>query len=166
MNAEGLTEVTFDLVSRGRPVFGRYDNGSQKLAFGDVQSTLLPLTAGVRQVSVVPANNADSISTGANLTATYTSDGSSALTELALGTADGSGFVLSNASTGAVVDCIVSIAANVVTVNPNSALDGDTIYVLNIIDGAVKQAVDANGNPSATGVQRPIEGTKVSFKTA
>jgi len=166
MNAEGLTEVTFDLVSRGRPVFGRYDNGSQKLAFGDVQSTLLPLTAGTRQVAVVPANNADSIAVGANLTATYTTNGTVALTQLALGTADGSGFVLSNASTGAVVDCIVSLAANVVTINPNSNLDASTIYTLNIIDGAIKQAVDANGNASATGVQRPIEGTKVSFKTA
>jgi hypothetical protein len=28
INAQGLTEITFDLMSRARPVFGRYDAGS------------------------------------------------------------------------------------------------------------------------------------------
>ena len=166
MNAEGLTEVTFDLVSRGRPVFGRYNNGSGKLDFGDVQSTLLPLVAGTRQVATVPVNNADGIAVGANLTATYTSNGSAALTQLSLGQEDGSGFRLIRVSDSSVVSCIVSIAANVVTVNPNANLEAGTIYTLDIADGAVVQAVDANGNPSATGVKRPIQGTKVSFKTA
>jgi len=165
MNAEGLTEVTFDLVSRGRPVFGRYDNGSSKIAFGDVQSTLLFLETGVREVAVVPADNADSIDIRNNLTATYT-DGSAALTELALGQEDGSGFELTVASTGEKVSAIVSISANVVTVNPNAKLVAGTVYTLNILDGAVTQSVDANGIADATGVARPVQGTKVSFKTA
>lgn len=165
MNAEGLTEVTFDLVSRGRPVFGRYDNGSSKIAFGDVQSTLLFLETGVREVAVVPADNADSIVVSDNLTATYT-DGSAALTELALGQEDGSGFELIVASTGEKVSAIVSISANVVTVNPNAPLAAGTVYTLNILDGAVRQSVDANGNADANGVARPVQGTKVSFKTA
>ena len=165
MNAEGLTEVTFDLVSRGRPVFGRYDNGSSKIAFGDVQSTLLFLETGVREVAVVPADNADSIVVSDNLTATYT-DGSVALTELALGQEDGSGFELIVASTGEKVSAIVSISANVVTVNPNAPLAAGTVYTLNILDGAVRQSVDANGNADANGVARPVQGTKVSFKTA
>ena len=166
MNAEGLTEVTFDLVSRGRPVFGRYDNGSNKISFGQVQSTLLFLEAGTRQVAVVPADNADSIGVADNLTATYTTDGSTALTELALGQADGSGFELFVASTGESVDAVVTIASNVVTVNPNASLASGTVYTLNIRDGAVTQTVDANGNADANGVRRPIQGTKVSFKTA
>jgi hypothetical protein len=32
MSAEGLTEISFDLMSRGRPVFGRYDAGSTALS--------------------------------------------------------------------------------------------------------------------------------------
>ena len=166
INAEGLTEVTFDLVSRGRPVFGRYDNGSSKIAFGDVQSTLLFLETGVREVAVVPADNADSIVVSDNLTATYTSDGSTPLDELQLGQEDGSGFELTVASTGEKVSAIVSISANVVTVNPNAPLAAGTVYTLNILDGAVRQSVDANGNADANGVARPVQGTKVSFKTA
>ena len=170
MNAEGLTEVTFDLVSRGRPVFGRYDNGSSKIAFGDVQSTLLFLESGVRQLAVVPADNADSVAVNSVMTATYTSDGTAALTELQLGQEDGSGFELTNASTGAKVDAIVSqgtgTAANVFTVNPNANLDAKTIYTLNILDGAVKQSVDSNGTADAKGVAKPIQGQKISFKTA
>ena len=170
MNAEGLTEVTFDLVSRGRPVFGRYDNGSSKIVFGDVQSSLLFLESGVRQLAVVPADNADSIDVTSVMTATYTSDGSTALTELQLGQEDGSGFELTNASTGAKVDAIVSQGtgadAAVFTVNPNADLESGTIYTLNILDGAVKQSVDSNGNAVANGVAKPIQGQKISFKTA
>ena len=167
MNAEGLTEVTFDLMSRGRPVFGRYDNGSAKIDFGDVQSTLLWVGPTLdRRVEVVPADNASDVAVADNATATYTSDGSSALTELSLGQADGSGFELRVASTGALVSALVSISSNVVTVNPNASLDADTIYTLTIRDGAVVQAVDANGNADATGTNRPLQGTKVSFRTA
>jgi hypothetical protein len=48
LTAEGLTEVSFDLMSRGRPVFGRYDAGSTQLAFGGVQSSLLFTAAELR----------------------------------------------------------------------------------------------------------------------
>ena len=40
LNAEGLTEVSFDLVSRGYPVFGRYNNGATAIEFGAVQGQL------------------------------------------------------------------------------------------------------------------------------
>jgi hypothetical protein len=35
LSAEGLTEISFDLMSRGRPVFGKYDNGSSTLPFSE-----------------------------------------------------------------------------------------------------------------------------------
>ena len=170
MNAEGLTEVTFDLVSRGRPVFGRYDNGAAKIDFGDVQSTLLWVGPTLdRRVAVSPVDNADGVALANNLTATYTTDGSTGLTQLALGQADGSGFELREASSGALVSAVVSQGtggtANVFTVNPNANLSADTIYTLTIRDGAVVQAVDANGNPDANGTNRPLQGTKISFRT-
>lgn len=170
MNAEGLTEVSFDMMSRGKPVFGRYDNGSSKIVFGGVQSNLLFLETGVRQVAVVPADNASSISVSSNLTATFTSNGSTALTQLALGQVNGSGFELTNASTGAKVSATVTqgtgASANVFTINPDASLTAGTIFTLNVLDGAVTQAVDANGAASATGVKRPIQGTTVTFRTA
>lgn len=166
MNAEGLTEVTFDLISRGRPVFGRLNNGATQIAFGQVQSTLLFLTAGTRQVAFLPADNADSVAVASNITATYTSDGSAALTQLALGDADGDGFALFVASTGVRVAATVTLAANVVTVNPDANLTAATIYELRVADGAITQSVDASGTPSATGTARPIEGQTITFKTS
>lgn len=166
MNAEGLTEVSFDLMSRGRPVFGRLNNGSSKLAFGGVQSTLLFLAAGTRQVAFSPADNADTVAINSNLTATYTSDGSTALTELSLGDAAGDGFGLFVASTSVRVPSTVTIAGNVVTVNPDSDLIAGTIYELRVVDGAVRQTVDANGVAAPTGTARPLEGQTISFKTA
>jgi hypothetical protein len=35
LSAEGLTEISFDLMSRGRPVFGKYDAGSSPLSFSE-----------------------------------------------------------------------------------------------------------------------------------
>ena len=70
------------------------------------------------------------------------------------------------ASTGARVASAVSIANNVVTVNPNADLTASTIYELNILDGAVMQAVDADGNADANGTNRPLEGYRFTFKTA
>lgn len=166
MNAEGLTEITFDLMSRGRPVFGRYNNGSTTIAFGNVQSTLLFLDPGTRQVATSPADNADSVAVTDSMTATYTSDGSTALTELALGTSDGSGFALTEASSGNRVAAAVTLTGNVVTVNPDADLTAGTVYVLTAIDGAITQSVDANGNADATGTARPIEGFRISFRTA
>lgn len=168
LTAEGLTEVSFDLMSRGRPVFGRYDAGATPLAFGGVQSSLL-FTApdsGTRRYAVVPANNADEIAVGDNLTVTYTSDGSTALTQLFLGQTNGSGFRLEVASTGALVPAAVSLASNVVTINPSANLAADTIYRLRVADGAIKQALDGSGNPSATGVLFPLQGFETLFRTA
>jgi hypothetical protein len=168
LTAEGLTEVSFDLMSRGRPVFGRYDAGSTALAFGGVQSSLL-FTApdsGTRRYAVSPANNADAVVVSDNVTVTYTSDGSTALTQLSLGQSDGGGFRLEVASTGVRVPAVVSLASNVVTINPDANLAAGTIYRLRVADGAIKQALDGSGSPSATGVLFPLEGFETLFKTA
>jgi hypothetical protein len=169
LTAEGLTEISFDLMSRARPVFGRYDAGASPITTGGVQASLLFLASGVRQAAVVPANNADSVAVGDNITVTYTSDGSAALTQLSLGQADGSGFSLENASTGAKVPATVSLGGagtNVVTINPSANLAAATIYRLVVADGAVVQAVDASGAASASGLKRPIQGLTTTFKTA
>ena len=165
MNAEGLTEVTFDLISRGRPVFGRLNNGGTAISFGQVQSTLLFLTPGSRQVAFTPADNSDGAAVSANITATYTSNGTAALTQLSLGDPDGDGFALMVASTGERVSTTVTLSANVVTVNPDSNLASGTIYELRVADGAIRQSVDASGNPSASGTARPIQGDTITFKT-
>ena len=168
MNAEGLTEITFDLMSRARPVFGRYDGGSTPISFGGVQSSLLftAPSSGTRRYAVVPADNASAVVVGNNLTVTYTSDGTAALTQLALGQTDGSGFRLEVASTGAKVDAAVTLASNVVTINPSANLSAATIYRLRVADGAITQAVDANGNASASGIKRPLQGFTTTFRTA
>ena len=168
LSAEGLTEVSFDLMSRGRPVFGRYDAGSTPIAFGSVQSSLL-FTApdsGTRRYAVSPADSADSVVVSNDLTVTYTSDGSIALAQLALGQTDGSGFRLEVASTGARVPATVTLATNVVTINPDASLEAATIYRLRVADGAIKQALDGSGNPSASGVLFSLEGFETLFKTA
>jgi len=166
ITAEGLTEITFDLMSRARPVFGRYDSGASPISHGGVQSSLLFLVNGTRQAATVPANNASAIVVGDNLTVTYTSNGTAALTQLALGQTDGSGFRLEVASTGAITPCAVSLATNVVTINPAANLAAGTIYNLIVADGAITQAVDASGNASASGIKRPIQGLTTSFRTA
>lgn len=169
MNAQGLTEISFDLMSRGRPIFGRYDAGASRVSFGAVQSTLLSTAtgSGTRRYAVVPANNAGSINVGADLTVTYTSDGTTALTQLALGQPDGGGFAVYNAGTGARVTAAVSLASNVVTINPASDLDAATIYRLVVSDGALTQAVDpSTGSASGSGVKRPLQGFTSVFRTA
>lgn len=166
ITAEGLTEISFDLMSRARPVFGRYDAGASPISNGGVQSSLLFLVNGTRQAASVPANNASAVAVGDDLTVTYTSNGSAALTQLALGQTDGSGFRLEVASTGAVVPATVSLASNVVTINPSANLAAGTIYQLVVADGAITQAVDANGAASASGIKRPIQGFSTTFRTA
>lgn len=161
LDAQGLTQVTFNLMSRGRPVFGKYNAGSSPLPFGGVQSSLLFLETGTRQAAVVPANNADSVVVGNNITVTYTSNGTVALTNLALGQTDGSGFRLEVASSGALVPATVSLGgpgANVVTINPSADLSANTIYRLRVVDGAITQVVG--------GVKRPLQGLTTTFKTA
>lgn len=166
ITAEGLTEVSFDLMSRARPVFGRYDAGSTSISTGGVQSNLLFLVNGTRQAATVPADNASAVVVGNDITVTYTSNGTAALTQLALGQTDGSGFRLEVASTGAKVPAAVSLASNVVTINPDANLAAGTIYRLRIADGAITQAVDANGAASASGIKRPLQGLTTTFRTA
>ena len=166
ITAEGLTEVSFDLMSRARPVFGRYDAGSTAITTGGVQSNLLFLVNGTRQAATVPADNASAVVVGNDVTVTYTSNGSAALTQLALGQTDGSGFRLEVASTGAKVPAAVALANNVVTINPDANLAAGTIYRLRIADGAITQAVDANGAASASGIKRPLQGFTTTFRTA
>lgn len=161
INAEGLTEVSFDLMSRGRPVFGKYDAGSTALPFGAVQSSLLFLVAGTRQAAVVPADNASAVATSSTVTVTYTSNGSTALSNLALGQTDGSGFRLEVASTGVRVPTSVALggaSTNVVTMTPAGALTAATIYRLKVADGAITQVV--------SGVRRPLQGLTTEFRTA
>ena len=168
LTAEGLTEISFDLVSRARPVFGRYDAGSVALATGAVQSSLLFLLAGTRQAAAVPAANTSAVVVSAPLTVTYTSNGSVALTQLALANS-GAGFRVENATTGAAVTAAVSLGGagtNVVTITPAANLAAATIYRLVVEDGAITQAVDANGAASPTGTRRPIQGLTTTFRTA
>jgi len=168
ITAEGLTEVSFDLMSRARPVFGRYDNGSTAISTGGVQSNLLFINSSGRFATVSPADNASAVVVGNDVTVTYvtTSGGATGLTQLALGQTDGSGFRLEVASTGAKVDAAVSLASNVVTINPAANLAAGTIFRLRVDDGALTQAVDANGTASASGIKRPIQGFTTTFRTA
>lgn len=166
MTAEGLTEISFDLMSRARPVFGRYDAGASPITFGAVQSSLLFLVNGTRQAAVTPADNASAVAVGDNVTVTYTSNGTAALTQLFLGQEDGAGFSLEVASTGVKVPATVSLASNVVTINPDADLASGVIYRLTVADGAITQAVDASGNASASGIKRPLEGLSTTFRTA
>lgn len=167
--AEGLTEIGFDVMSRGKPVFGRYNAGGAPLTIGQIQNTLLFLVAGTRQAAVSPADNADNVATNSNVTVTYTSNGTAALSQLALGSEDGSGFRLEVASSGQLVPAAVSLGgagSNVVTINPATDLAAATIYRLRIADGAITQAVDGSGNASSTGFRKPIQGFTTTFRTA
>lgn len=168
ITAEGLTEVSFDLMSRSRPVFGRYDAGSTPLSFGGVQTGLLftDRTTGTRRFATVPAANANAIVVTADLTVTYTSDGTAALTQLSLGQTDGSGFRLEVADTGVLVPATVTLATNVVTINPTASLAAATIFRLRVADGAIKQAIDGSGAASASGVRTSLEGFETVFRTA
>lgn len=168
ITAEGLTEVSFDLMSRGRPIFGRYDAGSTPLAFGGVQTGLLftDPSSGTRRYATVPAANASAVAVANDLTVTYTSDGTIALTQLSLGQTDGSGFRLEVADSGVLVPATVTLASNVVTINPTTNLAAATIYRLRVADGAIKQAIDGSGNPSASGVRTSLEGFETLFRTA
>ena len=167
--AEGLTEISFDVMSRGRPVFGRYNAGASPLSIGQIQSSLLFLVAGTREAAATPADNADDVVVSSNITVTYTSNGSAALTELALGDAAGGGFRLEVASTGAPVAAAVSLGGagtNVVTINPAADLEAATIYRLRVADGAITQAVDSSGTASSSGTRRPLQGFTTTFRTA
>jgi hypothetical protein len=101
-----------------------------------------------------------------NLTVTYTSDGTAALTQLALGQLDGGGFRLEVASSGVAVPAAVSLSGGVVTIDPTANLGAATIYRLRVADGAITQAVDGTGTASPTGVKRGLGGFTTTFRTA
>ena len=168
VNPEGLSEISFNLQSRGRPVFGRYDAGSTAITFGGVQTGLLFLTPGTRQAAVVPVDNASAVVVSAPLTVTYTSNGSIALTQLALANS-GAGFRLENASSGVKIPAAVTLGgggSNVVTITPTANLPAATIFRLRVADGAITQAVDGTGTASPTGVKTSIQGLTTTFRTA
>lgn len=166
--ADDLVQVSFDVMSRGRPVFGRYNAGSAPLDYSAVFSTLLATapTSGTRRWATVPVDNGSGIVVSANLTVTYTVDGTVALTQLALGDSAGSGFRVENASSGVQIPAAVSLVGNVVTIDPIANLPAATILRLVVRDGAITQAVDANGVASPTGFRRPLQGFSTSFRTA
>jgi hypothetical protein len=166
--AEDLINVTFDGMSRGRAVFGRFNAGGAPFASGAIQSVILATapSSGTRRYAVVPVDNGTAIVTTANQTVTYTSDGTAALTQLALGAADGSGFRLEVASSGVRVPAVVTLASNVVTINPVADLAAATIYRLVVRDGAITQAVNASLVADAAGIRRPLAGFSTTFRTA
>ena len=166
--ADDLINVTFDGMSRGRAVFGRFNAGGAPLSSGAIQSVILATapSSGTRRYAVVPVDNGTAIVVGANLTITFTSDGTAALTQLALGAADGSGFRLEVASSGVRVPAVVTLAANVVTINPVADLSAATIYRLVVRDGALTQAVNTSLVADAAGIRRPLAGFSATFRTA
>lgn len=168
--AEDLINVTFNGMSRGSAIFGRLDVGAAPLTFGGIQSVILATapSSGTRRYAVVPVDNGSAIVTTANLTVTYTSDGTTALTQLGLGQLDGSGFRLENASTGVRIPCAVSLntGTGVVTIDPVPTLAAATIFRLVVRDGAINQAVDAAQVASPTGIRRPLAGFTTTFRTA
>jgi hypothetical protein len=61
---------------------------------------------------------------------------------------------------------VVTLASNVVTINPVADLSAATIYRLVVRDGAITQAVDASLAASPTGIRRPLAGFSTTFRTA
>lgn len=173
VDPQNLTQVSYDLIGRGRVIAGLYDAGSSRLNYGSLQSGLLQtfnatLTTGTRRYAPVPADNATSIVVSAPLTVTYTSNGTTALTQTSLGQTDGSGFRLELASTGVQVPCTVAYNTGtaVATITPTASLAAATNYKVIVRDGAVVQAVDSSGAASASGTRRNLAGFSTSFRTA
>jgi hypothetical protein len=54
----------------------------------------------------------------------------------------------------------------VVTITPSASLPAATIIRLTVADGAITQAVNANGIASPTGTKRPLQGFTRTFRTA
>lgn len=170
INPDNLTQIGYDIVGRGEVVTGLYDAGASPLPFGTLQSGLLFTadTTGTRRRATVPIDNASAVVVSAPVTVTYTSDGTIALTQLALGQTDGSGFRLENASSGVRIPAAVALntGTGVVTITPSASLPAATIIRLVVTDGAITQAVDANGTASPSGTKRPLQGFTRTFRTA
>lgn len=173
VDPQNLTQISYDLIGRGRVIAGLYDAGSTRLTYGAVQTGLIltynaALVTGTRRYAPVPADNANLIGVSAPLTITYTSDGTVALTNTSLGQTDGSGFILERASNGVRIPAAVAYntGTGVVTITPTASLPAATNFKLIVRDGAVVQAVDAAGVSSPTGVRRALQGFSTSFRTA
>jgi hypothetical protein len=173
VDPQNLTQISYDLIGRGRVISGLYDAGSSRLNYGSLQSGLLQtfnatLTTGTRRYAPVPADNATAIVVTAPLTVTFTSNGTLALTQTSLGQTDGSGFRLELASTGVQLPCTVTYNTGtaVATITPTASLPPATNLKLVVRDGAVVQAVDSSGTASASGTRRNLAGFSTSFRTA
>lgn len=168
LNAESLTEVSFDLTSRGRPTFGLYNAGPVALKFGSVQAGLLSTSTvdGDRRYAVSPANNASSVSLSSSVTITYTDAASDPLEELSLSNPAGAGFYIINPVTGNIIPSVVTLVDNVVTINPVDAFEASNIYFVSVEDGAIRQSVDGLGDAAPDGVLRPLQGFSSTFRTA
>jgi hypothetical protein len=164
----GLTKISFNLMSRSEAVFGRYISGPTPLPIGEIQSTQLATapSSGTRRWATSPVDNASAVAVSAAITVTYTSDGTAALTQLALPPTGGGGFRLENASSGVQILAGVSLASNVVTITPAASLPAATILRLRVADGAIQQSVDASNNASVNGVRKPLQGFATTFRTA
>lgn len=165
VNPEGLTEVSFDLMSRGRPVFGLYNAGSTPISFGGIQSNLLEFATGVRQYASSPLNNQNDVAVDSAITITYTTNGTTPMTNLYFPSSGGSGYRLETGG-GTFVPSTVSLVDNVVTVTPDAPLTAGRIYRLKVQNAAIYQDVDGTGEPSSTGLRTPIEGFISTFRTA
>jgi hypothetical protein len=170
-DSQGLSTISGEFMSRGRPVFGRYDSGSTPLSIGALQSSQLSTanTSGTRRWAVVPLDNASAVVVSSAITITYTTDGTTALTQLSLPPAGGGGFRVENASSGVQISAGVALgggSSNVITITPTASLPAATILRLRVADGAINQSLDASGNPSASGIRRPLQGFSTTFRTA
>jgi hypothetical protein len=173
VDPQNLTQISYDLIGRGRTVAGLLDMGSNRISYGALQTGLLQtfnsvLTTGTRRYTVVPVDNATAIVVSAPITVTFTSNGTIALTQLSLGQLDNSGFRVELASTGVQIPATVTFNSGtaVATITPTSSLPAATNFRLVMRDGAITQAVDAAGNASASGVRRNLQGFATSFRTA
>lgn len=166
---QGLTQVSFNLMSRGRPVFGRYDAGTNALSFGGVQMTLLEtsLTTGVRRYSINPVDGYTTQYKNVGPVITYKDNFNAALQYLSLARTDGGGFTLTRNDTGDVVPLVPSLNTTTATLNLGlgNGLVGDKQYTLKVADGAVRQLVNNKGIASATGKNTGLQGFTSSFTT-
>jgi hypothetical protein len=166
---DGMMMAGYDMVGRSECFSGRFDAGSTPLRWGGLQSGLLTTAAssGTRRYTVSPADQSIAAVTTTNVTVTYTSDGTLALTQLGLVGA-GDGFRLENVSSGARIPCAVTLntTTGVVTIDPVSTLSALTTFRLTVPNGAITQTVDNTGTASAGGVRRSLQGFQSVFRTA
>jgi hypothetical protein len=165
--ADDMVQVSFDAMSRGRPVFGKLNAGSMPIEYGETFGVLLSIAfgSGPRQYVVTPVDNANSVAVSSTVTVAY-SDGTDPLEFLAL--TDASGFRLETGTGGIIIpsDAVLNTVTGVVTITPAADLPAGTILRVVVRDGAITQAVDGDGAALQTGFRRPLQGFSSSFRTA